>query len=437
MQPVAVLNVVALSQSLLAHAPRLRALAEAQGCVNLRPPFPAVTCTSQSAMLTGLPVAQHGVVANGWFHQDTQEVRFWLQSNKLVGGEKIWEAGKARDQNFTCLNMFWWFNMYSGCDWSVTPRPQYRADGRKVPDCYSEPPELRDELQAQLGDFPLFRFWGPLADITSTQWIADATKIVWDQKNPTLTLVYLPHLDYPLQKLGPGHPDIPSEVAKVDAIAGDLIDFFAARGVKVLVVSEYGIEPVTGASFPNKILRQAGYLNLRLENGRELLDAGASRAFAVCDHQAALVHVSDQADEAQVRALLAAHGQLRESAHPRGGTFALEAKPGQWFAHDWWLDDAKAPDFQKTVAIHKKPGYDPRELFSDKSMVQIAWRLLKRKLGFRTLLDVVPLDAGVVKGSHGRVETAAQVAPLMIGGGDGGEMAMEGVKGVVIKAIFE
>lgn len=436
MQPVAVLNVVALSKSLLPHAPRLRALAEAKGCANLRPPFPAVTCTAQSSMLTGLPVAGHGIVANGWFHDDTQEVRFWLQSNKLVAGEKVWDAAKQRDPSFTCLNMFWWFNMYSSCDWSVTPRPQYRADGRKVPDCYSEPPELRDELQAQLGTFPLFRFWGPLADITSTQWIADATKIVWDKKKPTLTLVYLPHLDYPLQKLGPDHADIPNEVAKVDAIVGDLLDFFEARGVKVIVVSEYGIEPAAGASFPNRVLREAGYLNLRLENGRELLDAGASRAFAVCDHQAALVYVRDPADEAQVRALLSAHGQVRENTHPHGGAFALEAVPGAWFAHDWWPDDAKAPDYQKTVDIHRKPGYDPRELFSDKSMPQIAWRLLKRKLGFRTLLDVVPLDAGVVKGSHGRVETAEGLAPLLIGAGNGGEMAMESVKAQVLREVF-
>lgn len=436
MQPVAVLNMVAFSRSLLPHAPRIRAWAQEQGCATLTPPFPAVTCTAQSSMLTGMPVAGHGIVANGWFHDDTQEVRFWLQSNKLVAGEKVWDAGKARDKKFTCLNAFWWFNMYSSCDWSVTPRPQYRADGRKVPDCYSEPPELRDELQAQLGAFPLFRFWGPLADITSTKWIADATKLAWDAKKPTLTLVYLPHLDYPLQKLGPGHPDIPAEVAKLDAIVGDLLDFFAARGVKVLGVSEYGVEPVDRVVYPNRILRKEGLLNLRLENGRELLDAGASRAFAVCDHQAALVYVKDKADEAQVRALLAAHGHVRASAHPRGGSFALEAKSGCWFAHDWWLDDAKAPDFQKTVDIHRKPGYDPRELFSDKSMPQMAWRLLKRKLGFRTLLDVVPLDAGVVKGSHGRVENPEELAPVMIGTGSGERLPMEAVKAQVLSAIF-
>ncbi len=440
MQPVALLNLVGFSRSLLPHAPRIRAWAEAQGCASLTPPFPAVTCSAQSSMLTGLPVAGHGIVANGWFHEDTQEVRFWLQSNKLVAGEKVWDAAKARDKAFTCLNAFWWFNMYSSCDWSVTPRPQYRADGRKVPDCYSEPPELRDELQAQLGTFPLFRFWGPLADITSTQWIADATKLAWDAKKPTLTLVYLPHLDYPLQKLGPGHPDIPGEVAKLDAIVGDLLDFFAAKSVKVLGVSEYGIEPVDRVVYPNRILRKAGLLNLRLENGRELLDAGASRAFVVCDHQAALVYVKDKADEAQVRALLAklpGVARVRESAHPQGGAFALEAAPGAWFAHDWWLDDAKAPDYQKTVDIHRKPGYDPRELFSDKSMPQMAWRLLKRKLGFRTLLDVVPLDASVVKGSHGRVEMPMELMPVLIGhGGQDGALPMESAKGVVLGDVF-
>jgi len=330
--------------------------------------------------------------------------------------------------------------MYATCDWSVTPRPQYRADGRKVPDCYSHPPELRDELQAKLGDFPLFRFWGPLADITSTKWIADATKLAWDAKKPTLTLVYLPHLDYPLQKLGPDHADIPNEVAKVDAIAGDLLDFFEKRGVKVLVVSEYGIEPATQVACPNRVLREAGFLALREEGGRELLDAGASRAFAVCDHQAALVYVRNPVDVPAVRAVLEkADGVagIRESIHPRGGDFALEAKPGCWFAHDWWLDGAKAPDYQKTVDIHRKPGYDPRELFSDKSMPQMAWRLFKRKLGFRTLLDVVPLDAGVVKGSHGRVEMPDGLGPVLMGAGEQGQtLPMESVKSQILGSIF-
>ena len=104
--------------------------------------------------------------------------------------------------------MFWWYNMYSSADWSATPRPMYPADGRKIPDHYAFPPELHDELNAKLGTFPLFNFWGPAADITSTKWIADATLHVMATRNPTLTFCYLPHLDYNLQRLGPdlAHP---------------------------------------------------------------------------------------------------------------------------------------------------------------------------------------------------------------------------------------
>lgn len=435
MPPVLLINAVGLSPGLLAHAPRLRALAEAAGRRILRPVFPAVTCSVQASMLTGLPVPGHGVVANGWFHDDTQEVRFWLQSNKLVQGEKVWEALKQTDPAATCLNSFWWFNMHSSADYSITPRPQYRADGRKVPDCYSEPAGLRDELQAKLGPFPLFKFWGPLAGIESSRWIAEATKLVWDRFKPTLTLCYLPHLDYPLQKLGPGHPDIPREVAALDAVAGDLLDFCAARHIRPLVVSEYGIEPATRVLYPNRLLRSAGLLALRTENGRELLDAGASRAFAVADHQAALVYARTPADIAAARAALAGCGAERPAAHARGGAFALEAPAGAWYAHDWWLDDAKAPDYQKTVDIHKKPGYDPRELFCEASKAGVAWRLLRRKLGFRTLLDVIPLDARVVKGTHGRVETSPEHRPLLLGAGAGPEMDCTGVKDVVLAAL--
>ena len=127
----------------------------------------------------------------------------WRQSNRLVAGEKLWEAGRARDPEFTCAKMFWWYNMYSSADWSATPRPMYPADGRKIPDHYTRPVELRDELDARLGQFPLFKFWGPLADITSSAWIARATLHVIETRRPTLTLTSLPHLDYNLQRLGP------------------------------------------------------------------------------------------------------------------------------------------------------------------------------------------------------------------------------------------
>ena len=285
---VAVINVVGLSSSLLPHAPKIAALGH---CVRLTPVLPAVTCSVQSSMLTGLTPAQHGIVGNGWFNHEQQEIQFWKQSNKLVQGEKVWETARRRDPSVTCFNSFWWYNMYSTADYSVTPRPQYKADCRKIPDCYTNPASLRDDLTAKLGPFPLFKFWGPMANIESTRWIAEATKIVHDETDPTLTLVYLPHLDYGLQKLGPNHPDIPKHVAEVDAVAGDLIEYFHRKGVKPIVVSEYGIEQATGHIDINRRLREQGLLAIRREGEHELLDAGASKAFAVADHQVAHVYV--------------------------------------------------------------------------------------------------------------------------------------------------
>ncbi len=429
---VAVLNVVGLSPSLLPHAPRISALG---AHASLTPVLPAVTCSVQSSMLTGLPVSGHGIVGNGWFNHEQQEIQFWKQSNKLVQGEKVWETARQRDPSATCLNMFWWYNMYSSADWSVTPRPQYKADGRKVPDCYSSPPGLRDELQAKLGTFPLFRFWGPLADIESTRWIAEATKLAHGKYDPTLTLVYLPHLDYGLQKLGPAHPDIPHHVAEVDAVVGDLIDHFDQRDTHVIVVSEYGIEgcvPGDGAIAINRHLREAGLLAVRREGPHDLLDAGASRAFAVADHQVAHVYHGADVDLPDIP-----HCTTTAIDHERAGRTVLFADPGYWFTYDYWLDNAHRPDFANTVDIHRKPGYDPRELFCSASKPVIAWKLLKKKLGFRQLMDVIPLDTALVRGTHGRVDNPPELQPVMLGAGHAGEaLPCTAVRDVILDAMF-
>lgn len=431
MHPVAVLNIVALSPSLLNDdAPRLRDFARQSGGVRLlKPPLPAVTCTSQSSMLTGLSVAEHGVVGNGWFHRDLQEILFWRQSNRLVHGEKVWDAAKRIDASCTTANLFWWFNMYSSADVAVTPRPIYCADGRKIPDCHSHPAELRDELQAKLGQFPLFRFWGPGADIRSTDWIASAAMHTYERTKPTLSLVYLPHLDYPLQKLGPDHPEIRRHVREIDRVFGRLRDFYAERGVRILVVSEYGIVPTAGAIEPNRALRAAGLLAVRDERGRELLDAGASEAFAVCDHQVAHVHVRDPRRIAEVRRLLRAipgvdavhdRDELRSMSadHPRAGELLAVSAADRWFAYPYWTE-GREPDFARTVDIHRKPGYDPCELFIDPAIrfpkLAVGWRLARRSLGLRTLMDVIPLDPGLVRGSHGRVAQPRGFEPVLFG----------------------
>jgi predicted AlkP superfamily pyrophosphatase or phosphodiesterase len=442
MRRVAVLNVVGLSASLLPHAPRLSRHAAEHAVARLSPVLPAVTCSVQASMVTGRGVHEHGIVGNGWYDRDTCEVRFWQRSNRLVRGEKLWEP--IQRAGGTCANVFWWYNSYSSCDWVIQARPIYKADGRKLPDCYTHPGDLRGQLQRNLGVFPLFRFWGPLADITSTRWIADAALGIERDHRPTLSLVYLPHLDYGLQKLGPGHPDIPRHVAEVDAVVGKMLDTYADAGVTPMILSEYGLEQTRpgGVVFINRVLREAGLLAVRDEDGLEMLDPGACGAFAVADHQVAHVYVRDASEREAVRRVCAQTpgvAAVTTIAHERAGDLVLVAEEGCWFTYDYWLDDAAAPDFARTVDIHRKPGYDPRELFSDKSPTAVAWKLARRKLGFRQLLDVVPLDASLVMGTHGRAEMPEPLQPLLIAPGEaiGGRASIDcrQVRDVVLAAV--
>jgi predicted AlkP superfamily pyrophosphatase or phosphodiesterase len=421
-----VLCTVAMTPELLGDAtPRLKSFADAGAMVPLGGVTPAVTAAVQSTYLTGRPPSGHGVVGNGWLFKDTMEVRLWQQSNRLVQAPKVWEAAPG----ITTANLCWWFAMYSSADVTVTPRPMYPADGRKIPDCYTKPGDLRDSLQAELGQFPLFKFWGPAASIDSTRWIAEAAKRVDGQFDPTLTLVYLPHLDYDLQKKGPAVAGIRTQLGELDAIAGDLIDFYEERGARVIVLSEYGIVPVSRPVHPNRILRRAGLVSYRMELGREAIDVGGSEAFAMADHQISHVYVSDRARVAEVRELFTSVPGIAEVLdeagkrdygldHERSGELVLIAEPEAWFTYYYWDDDAKAPDYARTVDIHRKPGYDPVELFLDPEIrvppLAVGSRIIRRKLGFRTLLDVIPLDAALVRGSHGRIPDDPASGPLLM-----------------------
>ena len=429
MNQTVVINVVGLSSALLKHQDLfLTQWIEKKQLSKIKPVLPAVTCAAQSTYLTGKWPNDHGIVANGWYFKDECEVKLWRQSNHLVQSPKIWDMAKAKDSNFTCSNMFWWYNMYSNSDFNVTPRPQYRADGQKKPDCYSKPAGLRDRLQEALGTFPLFNFWGPNTSIKSTKWIADASKLVHNWHEPTLQLIYLPHLDYVLQK----HNDeatILKDLKELDNVCKDLITFYESKDVKVILLSEYGITPVKGPIHINRLLRKEGYLKLREENGLELLDAGECDAFAMADHQIAHIYIKDKSKLNDIKELLKTIPEIdlvldAESKkdyhldHERSGDLIAVAKPDYWFTYYYWLDDKKAPDFARMVDIHKKPGYDPVELFTDpkkKFMIgRIVFKLLKKKLGFRTLLNVIPLDARLVKGSHGAVNIDEAYYPIFV-----------------------
>jgi predicted AlkP superfamily pyrophosphatase or phosphodiesterase len=430
MHPTLVLLVVGLTPGHLGpHTPRLCALARAGALRPLTTVTPAVTCTVQATFMTGGLPREHGIVANGWLFRDLMEVWLWRQSNRLVAGEKIWEACKRRDRTFSCANLFWWYNMAATHDIGVTPRPIYKSDGRKLPDCYTQPLELRAELTQALGPFPLFRFWGPATSIAATRWIAAAALHVRRTRSPTLTLVYLPHLDYDLQRFGPHDPRIAESLSAVDAVAGDLISDAGRDGARVIVLSEYGIMAVSTPIHVNRALREAGLLRVRVEDGGEILDIPQSAAFALADHQIAHLYVSNPGLIDEVRRIVSAlpgiervlDGTQQRALgldHPRSGELVALARPDAWFTYYYWLDDRNAPDFARLVDIHRKPGYDPVELFIDPAIalpkLAVGWRLARRALGFRTPMDVIPLDAALVKGSHGRPTERADHGPLFI-----------------------
>ncbi len=424
---IAVLNVVGLTRPVLEEMPRLKKWAEAREVQSFQPAFPAVTCTAQSSYLTGKPVGEHGIVGNGWYDREAAEVKFWKQSNHLVKGEKVWEAARVK-----CAKMFWWYNMYSSADFAATPRPLYPADGRKSFDIHTQPMGMREEIKEDLGDFPFPAFWGPKAGIASSDWIAKSAKWIEEKESPTLNLVYLPHLDYGLQKFGPDAPEMAAEYGAIDKVTCDLIEFLEGRGIEILVLSEYGISKVSKPIHLNRIFREKGWIQVKDELGLETLDCGGCKAFAVADHQAAHVYVNDPAIADEVRkVVLETDGveEIREGkdlwgegiGRERGGDFVAVSEEDAWFTYYFWEDDAKAPDYARCIDIHRKPGYDPVELFLDPAikfpLLKIAGFLAKKKLGFRGLMDVIPLDATLVKGSHGRDNVPEEEQPVAIGAG--------------------
>jgi predicted AlkP superfamily pyrophosphatase or phosphodiesterase len=435
---LAILNVVGLTDGLIGEqTPAIEAFRRAGAQATLSAAFPAVTCTAQADYLTGATASTHGIVGNGWFDRGLAEVHFWKQSNHLVEAPKVWERLKERHPGFSCAKLFWWFNMYSSADLAITPRPQYPADGRKVFDIYAWPYALRTEVKQSLGEFPFPAFWGPAAGVPSAQgppeaasrWIADAALWVETRHRPHLSLVYLPHLDYSLQRLGPGHPSLGADLRRIDQVVGELIAAYRERDVHVLILSEYGIVPVRQPVHLNRHFREQGWLTVKQELGGELLDAGASRVFALADHQVAHIYVNDTGLQARVRTfleqvpgvarVLGPEEQTRAGIrHRRAGDLIVLANPDAWFTYYYWLEDSHAPDFARTVDIHRKPGYDPVELFLDPAIrwprLKVLWRLLQKRVGLRMLMDVIPLDASLVRGSHGVAPVDPADRPILL-----------------------
>lgn len=453
MRRTVVLDVVGLTRSLLGpDTPRLAAFLK-QGA-EIEPVTPAVTCSAQATYLTGALPSQHGIVANGWYFRDLSEVWLWRQSNRLIQAPKIWDTARERDASFTCANLFWWYAMATDADFSLTPRPLYCADGLKLPDCYSDPPELRDAYNRRFGTFPLFQFWGPATSIAASSWIGDAAMALDEEFTPTLSLVYLPHLDYVLQRVGPDG-EISGDLREIDALCGCLIDHFQERGCRVIVLSEYGITPVTRPVHPNRLLREAGLLGIKVDLGREYLDPGRCRAFAVSDHQIAHVYVQRAGDVPPVRELFESAAGVarvldeegkRELGldHGRSGELVLLSERDSWFTYYFWEDDALAPDYARLVDIHRKPGFDPCELFVDPKLrlpwLRIARTLARKALGFRYTMEVTPLDPSLVRGSHGLPDGPSGERPVFASSEPAlladGTLRATGVRDLVLAHVF-
>ncbi|GAA2038413.1 alkaline phosphatase family protein [Agromyces tropicus] len=428
---VLLLDVVGLTADALRHMPRLSRMASAGSRAELGTVLPALTCSVQSTVLTGRMPAEHGIVGNGWYLRGLGDVLLWRQHNRLVEGEKLWETARHRaDGDYRSANLGWWYAMGASTDLTVTPRPIYHADGRKSPDFYARPPGLHDELRAELGEFPLFQYWGPTASIRSTRWIVDATRrVLAGPEAPELTMAYLPHLDYDLQRFGPDAPAAARAAADLDAAMVPLLDQAEAQGVTVVALAEYGIAPAERPVDVNRALRRAGLLEVHEQQGREQLDPWTSRAFAVADHQVAHVYVGDPADVPRVAALLRSldgvdevldrEAQARYGLdHARSGELVAVAEPRAWFTYYFWLDDDRAPEYARGVDIHRKPGYDPAELFFDPAdrlaKAKAAGDLVRKALGLRYAMTTVPLDPSCVRGTHGRLPDSAADTPLIL-----------------------
>ncbi len=430
---IAVLNVVGLTSRFFGpRLPQITAFRDrtTTNWTHVEPMLPGVTSSVQATYLTGKTPAEHGIVANGWYDRERDEHLFWKQSDRLVAGEKIWETVRKSRPDFTCSRLFWWNNMYSSVDISITPRPIYCADGKKVFDITSHPLSIRDAIKADLGDFPFPQFWGPGSGIGSSEWIAESAKWVETHHQPDLNLVYLPHLDYNLQKWGPNDPRIDQDLADIDRVVGNLIAFFDQQGVETVLLSEYGLTEVEQPVHLNRLFRKRGWLAVKDELGREILEEGDCQALAIADHQIAHVYVRDPKIQGEVRQLLESTAGVERVLdrnaqaelgldHPRSGDFLVVADELSWFTYYFWEDDGKAPDYARTVDIHRKPGYDPVELFIDPAVtapkLKVVGKLIRKKLGFRILMDLIPLDASLVRGSHGRVPEDQADWPVLVG----------------------
>jgi hypothetical protein len=443
---VLVLSVPGLRSEDLPRMPTLAALAAGGQCLPLAPCFPAVTCPVQATLTTGVPPSRHGIVANGLFDRRSRHLEMWISPDGVHRAPRIWDTLKAVRPDLRTAAWFLLQSKHATADLVCLPAPKHNADGTETMWCHTNPEPLYASLREQLGEFPLHKFWGPVAGIESSRWIARSFIEAARAAPPHFAAVYLPHLDYAAQRTGPDSPAAHAACGELDAeIAALVADFSGLVGpenLTVLVAGEYRIRPVSHALHPNRVLREAGLLAVVDTPEGELLDLQASRAWALADHQVSHVYLRDGGDTTlrdQVAAVFRGRGGVGRvlagddliaaglvAASPPGltsrcGDVVIESTPDSWQTYFYWLDDAKAPNFARTIDIHRKPGYDPLELHLDRMRLpQIA----------------IPLDPMLVKGSHGAVDPADPHETILIASRPGlvnaAAISMDEIAGIVL-----
>ena len=365
----------------------------------LKPVFPSVTSTVQASVLSGEYPSKHGIISNGMYDRENRQVLFWEQSAKLVQTERIWDVLKKKNNDIKTAVLFWQNTMFANSDYVITPRPIHLENGSMDMWCYSRPPNYYEEVAQNIGEFDLYSYWGPFSSFKSTEWISKSVEYTLEKITPNVLFAYLPQLDYTCQKYGPNSSQASEDLKKIDEIVNSILKRIEKLGLidetEFMLFSEYAFNDVSGGIPVNRILRESGLLATRTIKDKEYIDFEYSKAFAVVDHQVAHIFVNKPEDKINVKEILKEvqgiericddkEKQYLKIDNSRSGDLIVISTRDKWFSYYWWKDDDKAPSFTKTVDIHRKPGFDPLELFIDPQKKSI------------------PFDTSLIKGSHGR-----------------------------------